>query len=145
MFTNLLPKDDIPFSVGYSHYASRHFLKQFQKDNPGKQWAYTDESVQKDLSSISYEAQDIQQTQQVNELWHKDEYWIFKYEFRVAGKKESAKDAGNRCVIFLDNGKKTAEILMIFHHKYLPKNTHEQQFIESTIMAEFPDYITKCR
>lgn len=145
MFTHLLPKDDTPFGVDYSQYAERHFLKRLQKDNPGKQWLITDESIQEDLSRIAYEDQDLQQTQQIDELWHKDYYWIFKYDFRIAGKKESTKNSGNRLVAFLDSTKKTVEILIIFGKDDLPKNMGEQQFIKSALSEQFPEYLAKCR
>ena len=69
-------------------------------------------------------------TQQVDELWQKDDFWIFKYDFRVAQTKESTKSSGNRCVVFLDNGNNRILILMIFGKKDLPKNMGEQAFIE---------------
>lgn len=144
MFTHLLNKDDTPFSVSYTTYANRHHLKQLQKDNPGKQWDITQDGIFEDLSRISYTDQDLQQTQQVDELWHKDDCWIFKYDFRIAGKKESTKDAGNRCILFLDNSKKTIEILMIFHHKYLPKSTAETQYIQAVIKHNYPEYLERC-
>lgn len=144
MFTHLLHKDDTPFSVSYTAYSNRHHLKQLQKDNPGKQWDITQDGIFEDLSRISYTDQDLQQTQQVDELWHKGDCWIFKYDFRIAGKKESTKDAGNRCILFMDNAKKTIEILMIFHHKYLPKNTTETQYIEAIIRSNYPEYLERC-
>lgn len=145
MFTHLLPKDDTPFGVGYADYAKRHYLKQVQKDNPGKQWTVTEDAIHEDLSRITYTDQDLQQTQQVDELWQKDDFWVLKYDFRIAGKRESTKDSGNRCIAFLDNSKKAIEILMIFHHKYLPKNTGEAQFIQKTLEDNFNDYLEKCR
>ena len=145
MFTHLLPKDDTPFGVDYSGYAKRHYLKQFQKDNPGKQWLVTEDGIHEDLSRITYADHDLQQTQKVDELWHKDNFWIFKYDFRIAGKKESTKDAGNRCIIFLDNSKKTIEILFIYHHSYLPKNTKETQLIEVLLKDNFNEYLEKCK
>lgn len=145
MFTHLLPKDDIPFGVDYANFAKSHYLKRFEKDNPGKQWTITEEAIQEDLSRIAYADQDLQQTQQIDELWHKDDYWIFKYDFRIAGKKESTRQSGNRCVGFLVNSKKTIEILLIFNHSYLPKNTKETQFIESILKANYIEYLKKCR
>lgn len=144
MFTHLLHKDDTPYGVRYADYAKRNYLKQLQKDNPGKRWEITEDGMFEDLTRISYTDQDLQQTQQVDELWHKDDYWIFKYDFRIAGSKESTKNAGNRCIIFLDNDKKTLEILMIFHHKYLPKNTGEAQYIRRVLEQNFKEYLEKC-
>lgn len=145
MFTHQLPKDDIPFGVNYSQFAKRHFLKRFEKDNPGKQWAITNEGIQEDLSRISYKDQDLQHTQQVDELWQKDECWILKYDFRIAGKKESTKDSGNRCVAFLDNSKKILEILIIYGKNDLPKNMSETQFITKTLTENYPELLEKCK
>lgn len=145
MFTHLLPKDDFPFGLDYSDYAKRHFLKRFQKDNPGRQWMVTEEGIQEDLSRITYSDQDLQQTQQVDELWHKDELWIFKYDFRIAGKKESTKGSGNRCVVFLDNSKKIIEILIIYGKDDLPKNMQETQFINKILSDNFSELLNRCR
>ncbi|MDK2899349.1 MAG: hypothetical protein PWQ10_536 [Patescibacteria group bacterium] len=145
MFTHLLLKDDIPFGVDYSAYAKRHYLKQLQKDNPGKQWSITEDGIFEDLSRITYTDQDLQQTQQVDELWHKNEYWIFKYDFRIAGTIESTKGSGNRCVVFINTTRKSMEILMIFHHKYLPKNTKESHYIKQILTKNFNNYLEKCR
>src|SRR5690606_23583319 len=82
MFTHPLPKDDIPFGCAYSDFAKRNFLKRFAKDNPGRQWLVTEDGIREDLTRISYTDQDLQLTQQVDELWHKDDKWIFKYDFR---------------------------------------------------------------
>lgn len=139
MFTHLLPKDSIPFSVDYSQYAKRHYLKRFQKDNLGKQWTVTEEGIVEDLSRITYPDQDLQQTQQIDELWQKDDCWILKYDFKIAGKKESTKDSGNRLVAFLDCSKKTIEILLIYGKGDLPKNMKETQFIRSTISSNFKE------
>jgi hypothetical protein len=145
MFTHLLHKDAIPFSVGYSQYAKRHYLKRFQKDCPGRQWTITEEGIFEDLSRITYPDQDLQQTQQIDELWHKDEYWVLKYDFKIAGKKESAKDSGNRLVAFLDSSKKTIEILLVYGKGDLPKNMKESQFVTCALSDNFSEYLAKCR
>lgn len=144
MFTHLLAKDDIPFGVEYTDYAKKHYLKRFIKSCPGTQWEYTEEAIFRDLSSISYSAQDLQQSQQVDELWHKDSFWIFKYDFKIAGKHESTKGSGNRCIVFLDNDKKLLEILMIYNKNDLPKSPDETHYIKSIIATEFPDKRDKC-
>lgn len=145
MFTHLLPKDDVPFSVNYSQFAKHNFLKQFRKDNPGRQWMITEEAIMEDLSRITYADQDLQQSQQVDELWHKNDCWILKYDFRIAGKKESTKGSGNRCVLFLDGSKKTIEVLVIYGKNDLPKNKQETQYIKDIIQKHFSHYLERCR
>jgi len=143
MFLHHLFKDNKLLTVKFHDYAERHFLKRFKKDYKGKQWDITQESIEQDLSRIKMEKSDLQQTQQVDELWHKDNYWIFKYDFRVAQTKESTKSSGNRCIVFLDNVNYANQILIIFGKNDLPKNIGEQAYIEQTLNSVFPDIIHK--
>ena len=141
MFTHLLVNDNSIFMVTFSEYAKKHNLKRFEKDYPGKQWETTAESILQDLSRIRTSASDLQKTQQVDELWQKDNYWIFKYDFRVAQTKESAKTSGNRCIAFLDNNEGKVVILLIYGKGDLPESTGEHAYIENTLNAEFAEYM----
>jgi hypothetical protein len=128
--------------VTFSTYAKRHYLKRFEKDYRGKQWEVTVESIFHDLSRIKTSDSDLQKTGQVDELWHNGDYWVFKYDFRVALTKESTKSSGNRCVAFLDNAQNKIEILIIYGKGDLPKNIGEQAFIEQTLNREFDEYMS---
>ena len=145
MFTHLLFNDNNLFTVRFSDFAKNHYLKRFEKDYRGKQWDITVESIFQDLARIKTSDSDLQRTGQVDELWHKDSYWIFKYDFRVAQTRESTKSSGNRCIVFLDNAVNRIEILFIFGKGDLPKNTGEQAFIEQTLIKEFQDYMSLVR
>ena len=61
----------------FCDYAKRHYLKRFEKEYRGKQWDITVESIIQDLARIKTSNSDLQKTQQVDELWHKDDYWVF--------------------------------------------------------------------
>jgi len=145
MFTHLLFNDNNLFTVKFSDYAKNHYLKRFEKDYRGKQWDVTVESISQDLARIKTSASDLQRTQQADELWHKDSYWIIKYDFRVAQTRESTKSSGNRCIVFLDNAMNRIEILIIYGKGDLPKNTREQAFIEQTLTEEFRDHMSMVR
>ncbi|MDR0220483.1 MAG: hypothetical protein LBI54_03635 [Lachnospiraceae bacterium] len=145
MFTHLLFNDDNLFTVKFSDYAKKHYLKRFEKDYKGRQWDVTVESIVQDMARIKTSDSDLQRTQQVDELWYKDGYWIFKYDFRVALTKESTKSSGNRCVAFLDNAANKIIILMIFGKGDLPKNIGEQAFIEKTLIDNFGEYLSLTR
>jgi len=145
MFTHQIFNDNSLFAVKFSDYAKRHFLKRFEKDYSGKQWDITVESIFQDMARIKTSDSDLQKTQQVNELWQKDNCWIFKYDFRVAQTKESTKSSGNRCVAFLDNAANKIIILIIYGKSDLPKNIGEQAFIEQTLGKEFQDYMSLVR
>ena len=145
MFTHLIFNDNNLFAVRFSDYAKRHYLKRFEKDYGGKQWDVTVESIFQDLARIKTSDSDLQKTQQADELWHNANYWIFKYDFRVAQTKESPKSSGNRCVAFLDNLAGKVIILIIYGKGDLPKNIGEQAFIEQTLDVEFRDYMSLVR
>jgi len=141
MFTHRIFNDNSLFTVEFDGYAKRHFLKRFEKEYKGKQWDVTIESIIQDLARIKTSDSDLQKTHQVDELWHKDSYWIFKYDFRVAQTKESTKSSGNRCIAFLDNAANKITILIIYGKGDLPKNIGEQAFIEQTLDKELRGYM----
>ena len=145
MFTHRLFNDNSLFTVEFSDYAKRHYLKRFEKEYKGKQWDITVESIIQDMARIKTSDSDLQKTQQVDELWHNDDYWVFKYDFRVAQTKESTKSSGNRCIAFLDNATNKIIILIIYGKSDLPKNVGEQVFIEQTLDKEFHDYMLLVR
>jgi len=144
MFTHLLPHNDtILFRIDFSDFSKRNFLKMFEKKYSKKVWAITVDSIIQDLSRIRTSVSDLQKSMQVDELWHDDNCWIFKYDFRIAGTKTSTKASGNRIVAFLDSEKNYIEILTIYSKGCLPKNKPETVFIEGIIKEQFPAYWKK--
>ena len=145
MFTHLLPSSDsMLFRVEFNTYSERNFLKKLKKKYPDKVWEVTIDSIIQDLSRIRTADSDLQKTQQVDELWHKDDFWIFKYDFRIAGTNSSAKKSGNRIVAFLNLSKNIIDIILIYDKNYLPKNKKETVFIAEVIKKEFPNYWGNC-
>ena len=145
MFTHRIFNDNNIFAVKFSGYAKHHYLNRFEKDYRGKQWNFTVESILQDMARIKTSDSDLQRTQQVDELWYNDKYWIFKYDFRIAQTKESTKSSGNRCVAFLDNAANKIIILIIYGKGDLPKNIGEQDFIELTLEKEFQECMSLVR
>lgn len=146
MFTHLLPNNDtVLLKVVFSQYSQRHFLKEIEKKYSRKIWNCTVESILQDLSRICISSSDLQRTQQVDELWHSGNSWIFKYDFRVAGTKTSTKASGNRCIVYVDISRNYAEILMLYDKGCLPKNQGETAYIHSVLINEFGEYWERCR
>lgn len=135
MFTHRLPASDKIFQVEFSGYSKHHFLKKFKKKYPGKQWLLTEESIKQDLSRINFN--DLQLSQQVDELWNDGKLWVFKYDFRVAGTKESTKSSGNRLVGIINLAQNLITIIVIYHKTYLPGNISETQYINGIVNEWF--------
>ena len=141
MFSNLLPVSLVLFNVTYKEYAKSHFLKEFEKKYKGKQWEKTESSFFEDLKRLRVENNTTQQSSQIDQLKHKDQYWLFKYDFRIAGTNQSTKSSGNRIVGFIDNNENKLEILLIYNKTDLPKNKKETQYIEDTISENYREII----
>ena len=141
MFSNLLPVSSVLFNVTYKEYAKSHFLKEFEKKYKGKQWEKTETSFFEDLKRLRVENNTTQQSSQIDQLKHKDQYWLFKYDFRIAGTHQSTKSSGNRIVGFIDNSENKLEILLIYNKIDLPKNKKETQYIEDTISENYGEII----
>ena len=127
MFMRRLPTSNKIFQVYFSDYSKNHFFKKFKKKYPGKQWQLTEESIRQDLSRINFS--DLQTSQQIDELWWDKTIWTFKYDFRIAGTKESTKSSGNRLVGVIDVKKNLIEIVVIYNKTDLPSNVSETQYI----------------
>ena len=137
MFSNLLPVSSTLFNVSYKEYAKSHFLKEFEKKYKGKQWEKTESSIFEDLKRLRVKNNTTQQSSQIDELKHKNEYWLFKYDFRIAGSNQSTKSSGNRIVGFIDNMQNQLDILLIYSKNDLPKNKKETQYIEDVISQNY--------
>ena len=142
MFSNLLPVSSILFNVSYKEYAKSHFLKEFEKKYKGKQWEKTESSIFEDLARLRMINNTTQQSSQIDQLKHKDEYWLFKYDFRIAGTNQSTKSSGNRIVGFINNNENKLEILLIYNKTDLPKNKKETQYIEDTISENYQEILS---
>ena len=141
MFINLLPNNFTLFNVVFSDYADRHFRKKFAKNYPGNIWKITEQAIFDELSRID---RDLQNTQQVDELYHSEVYWMFKYDFSVAKSKISPKASGNRAVCFLNSNKNMIEILFLFGIDDLEKKRGEQANIDKILNDEFLDKVKLC-
>lgn len=139
MFTYLIPSSDVLFVVNWNDYAERHFRKAFRKKYKGRIWFVTEDSIMRDLAHIGSVTNDLQRSQQVDELWHEGDLWVFKYDFRVAKTGVSAKASGNRAVAVLNSEEKTIEIVMIYGKTDLPKNMGETQYIKQVMNEVYPE------
>ena len=81
MFTHLLNNEIDRFGVRFSAFAEQHFLRNFRRKYKGKIWEITERSIIYDLARIN---NNLQLTQQVDELKSDGKRWLFKYDFAVA-------------------------------------------------------------
>jgi len=129
MLTHQLPKNNELFSVTFTNFSERHYLKDFKKNYKGKQWDFTEQSIKQDLMRLRMENNTTQFSSQIDELKYNDGEYLAKYDFKIALTNESPKTSGNRCVLYIDNSRNIINILMIYGKTNLPKNKDETKFI----------------
>ena len=143
MLIHQLPNNNELFSVTFTDYSKRHYLKDFEKRYKGKQWDYTKKSIIEDLSRLRIENNTTQLSSQIDELKYDDQEYLAKYDFKVALTKESTKSSGNRCILYINNKTDTIKILLIYNKKDLPKNKDETKFIMDEIENNFESEIKR--
>lgn len=143
MFSHLLPNSEFLFSVKYTSYAKKHFLNNFIKKYKGRQWDLTDLSIKEDLSRLRMVNNTTQKSTQIDELKYKNNAWLAKYDFKIAGSNKSTKSSGNRCLLYINNDNNSIEILLIYNKIDLPKNKNETKYIMDTIDDIYPEIIKK--
>lgn len=141
MFIHLLNKTDVLLGVKFTPYAEKHFLNKFKKNYPGRQWDYTEQSIKQDLARLRITNNNIQESSQIDELKYKNNKWLAKYDFKIAGTNVSKKASGNRCVIYIDNAKDRIDILLIYNKNDLPKNKGETKYIMDEVTNNFSEII----
>lgn len=142
MFTHhLAANDNALLQVNFSDFAKRHYLNRFEHKYKGKQWGITLDSIVQDLSRLRTSSSDLQRSAQIDELYSNGHCWIFKYDFRIAGQRESAKAAGNRAVGFLDADAGRIEVLFVYNKNDLPKKCKETAFIMRILNGRFSDLL----
>lgn len=141
MFTHLLPNSYDLFSVKFTSYSLKHYLSDFKKKYKGKQWDLTQMSIIEDLSRLRMENNTTQLSGQIDELKYSDGMWLAKYDFKIAGTKQSTKDSGNRCILFINNDQNTIDILLIYNKNNLVKNTKETKYIFDVLKENYPNLI----
>lgn len=139
MFTDLLLSSTILFNVTFSDYSKSHYKKEFEKKYKGKIWEKTESSILEDLKRLRIQNNTTQKSSQIDQLNHKGEYWLFKYDFKIAGTNESPKTSGNRIIGLIDNKFNAIKILLIYAKTDLPKNKGEKAFGDEIIKNIYPE------
>ena len=116
-------------------------MKDFAKKYKGKQWDVTLNSIRQYLKRVCA----LQQTQQVDQLGRNGKFWLFKYDFAVAQTNKSAKNSGNRCLVFLDSLHHVQTVLLVYAKTHLPKNQQETVYLLQTVDKQFPDFWRKLK
>jgi len=126
---------DIDFKVSFSDFAKTHYRKKFRKKYSEKEWEITEKSIVLSLER----AYQLKDTDRLDCIKFCEPYRLFKFEFAVAGTRESPKKSGNRIILFLDNEKGSIDILLIYHKDDLEKRNSETAAWKKLIQNNYPE------
>lgn len=123
------------YIVEIEKYAERHYIASFKKKYKGA-WDIT-------LRALEEQYKRIEVLEGINsyieKIYHCDDFKIFKTEFVVAGRHESKKGSGNRCIIVVHPKAKKVRILLVYG-KTDVRGSHETAWWQSKVKENYPDY-----
>jgi hypothetical protein len=99
----------IKYAVKVEKFAERHYIKKFSKKY-FRAWDITFEALKREFQSF-----DVLFEKSIAEtIVDSVEVKICKTEFSVAGTHESRHGSGNRCIVAIDKGKSTVNVLLVY-------------------------------
>jgi hypothetical protein len=130
------------YLVQFDPYTKNHFIKSITKRYSSRQWQATRKSLEFVLEHIDQHIL----TDKARTIHASDIGRIVKLYFKIAGTKDSARESGNRAIVFLDDTLHIARVLLVYSKKEIcqPNETVKwqkaisEQFPE--IMKKFPGY-----
>jgi hypothetical protein len=124
----------IDYSVTIEKYATRHFIKSFEKKY-GRAWDITIEALTRELQSL-----EILLLKTIAEMIvERTDIGICKVEFKVAGTDQSRHGSGNRCIVSVNDGSGLIRILLLYHKNHLG-NGNETIKWKQIIKENYPEY-----
>lgn len=97
------------YSVTIGEFALRHFIKSFEKKYQRK-WDITLRAIIAELERVDA----LLLTDRAETISDMGEVKVVKTKFKVVGTQESAKTSGNRCIVLVDEGKRSVSVLLVY-------------------------------
>ena len=126
---------EVNYSVTIEGFAERHYIKSFQK----KYKTAWDETLRSVIDQFERIDNLLSETDRAELITETDTIKIVKTSFRVARTKESAKTSGNRCIVMVDEKKKTVSVLLVYTKTDLP-GTNETAEWKKLILNNYPEF-----
>ena len=123
------------YRVLFSDYATRHFLKDFEKKYKGA-WTITRKAIVGQLKNVDMLIDSGRTNPPIHYSDDRKKY-ILKHEFAVAGTKKSPKSSGCRLIALVDTSQRMVQILLIYHKSHVAKNMGETAWWERIVKTEF--------
>lgn len=121
------------YRMEFDDFTERHFGKKFEKKYRDR-WRETKDDIVRFCERIEKTIN----TNRMRLISSQGRYRLVKMYFTVLGTKLSPKAAGNRCILVVDDEKKTVRVLLVYSKGDL-KSTHETAGWKMVIREQFPE------
>jgi hypothetical protein len=125
--------------VIFEDYASRHYIKDFEKKYKGA-WLTTRKAIVSEFRNIDM----LINSGRTNPPIHRtsdNTQCIVKHEFLIAGLKESKKTSGRRIIAYVSDIDRVVHILMVYQKNHVDKKAAETAWWERTIKEAHKDLL----
>ncbi len=112
------------YAVVVEKFAEWHYIKKFQKKYREKKWRITQTAIE----AVCANPKRAIEREEMQTITDTGEVLICKYDFAVAGTKQSRKKSGNRVILAVHKQEKISRILLVYHKNDLKKGNETQQW-----------------
>ncbi len=131
------------YRVYVESYAERHYMKDFEKKYKGA-WLTTRKALISEFRNVDMLINSGRTNPPIHFTDDRAQY-IIKHDFVVAGLKESRRKSGRRVIAYVSDSERVVRILLAYHKDHADKKSHETDWWERTIKAEYKNILKDFR
>lgn len=124
------------FYIIIEDFAERHYIKKFSKKYK-KEWSPVWIGIQESLKRFDQ----LYLKKRVVLVAGTQQFGVFKMDFKVTAT-ESARKAGNRCIVLLDRDRNAVNVLLVYHKDHLGKGNETSEW-KNLIQKNYPKDMLK--
>lgn len=127
------------FRVIFEQYASRHYIKDFEKKYKGS-WLTTRKALVSEFRNIDMLINSGRTNPPIMRTSDNTQ-WIVKHEFVIAGLKESRKSSGRRIIVYVNDTERVVNVLLVYHKDHADKKSGETAWWKKVIKNEYKELL----
>jgi hypothetical protein len=121
------------YSVEFEKFTERHYIKKFRKAYKEK-WATTELAIYDACKRID----NMLRYSRADCISISDNYKLVKLDFTIEGSRISPKSSGNRCILLVDDEKRSVRILLVYSKNEISEPNETQKW-KTIIKSEYKD------
>lgn len=127
------------YRVLFEPYASRHYIKDFEKKYKGA-WLTTRKAIVSEFRNIDMLIHSGRAKPPIHRTYDNAQ-WIIKHEFVIAGMHEGKKTSGRRIIAYVNDAERVVHILLVYNKGHADKKSSETAWWERTVKSEYKELL----